>query len=122
MPLDFSVRENSFTGIRYVTPEEVVVLEAGASGVRRVDIVPTNVTVATVPKPGMTSSRPAFRRKERERKREGGNKERDVPPSNSKRDRERTEIRERNLGEREKKRKRDGESARKRVGIEKRER
>ena len=40
---------------------------------RGVDIVATNVTAATGPKPGVTSSRPAFagkREKDRERQRE----------------------------------------------------
>ena len=44
---------------------------------RGVDIVATHITAATVPKPGVTSSRPAFeekRGKERERERK---KERD---------------------------------------------
>ena len=39
--------------------------------------MPPNITVATVPKPGVTSSRPAFEEKEenKAREREGGERE-----------------------------------------------
>jgi len=41
--------------------------------------LPPNVTVATVPKPGVTSSRPAFEEKEenKAREREGGEREKE---------------------------------------------
>ena len=61
----------------------------------RVDIVATHATAATVPKPGVSSSRPAFEEKRGEERAGEGKKERDRKRETRNSERERQKERDR---------------------------